>query len=131
MYRAINYIPQFYEPTSNRFVDFSNEIYTFGVGGASSLMQDVNFERGYLLGKQFHGDGLTGTLEGANFRNSYLENASFQRMNLDGADFTGADLTGVVSYGNTGNPILPAGYSFINGSIVGADVYLDGADLSG
>src|SRR5664280_426927 len=92
------------------------------VGSPASLPVSWSITVGWLVGP---GANLTG--------------ASLTSANLNGVDLSGATLTGVQSGGVTGMPsALPAGWSIINGLIVGPGAYLgdanhllSGADLSG
>ena len=55
---------------------------------------------------------------------------SLQQVNLDAADLSGARLTGIVSYGISGTPILPTGWSLFNGTLVGPGANLQSSNLA-
>jgi len=65
-----------------------------------------------------------------NFTNSDLYSADLSGFNLSGLNFSGAIFTGVSSGNVSGNPVLPSGYSIVNGYIVGPGVDLSNADLT-
>ena len=78
------------------------------------------------------GADLTGAdLSYTNAIGANLTGANLSGADLSGTDLTGADFTGVISGNITGTPTLPYNYKIINGYIVGQDVDLTGADLSG
>jgi uncharacterized protein YjbI with pentapeptide repeats len=118
----------------------------------------MNFE--YLLdcsGRDFSGKNLSGTdLSGINFTNCDLSGTNLSYCNLTNSNFTNANmyrtnlsysilsnvnltdvqfnnpnLTGVFLSTQDPNVVLPGGYKFINGYLVGPGLNLDGMDLSG
>jgi uncharacterized protein YjbI with pentapeptide repeats len=96
-----------------------------------------------LTGAQLNGLDLNGTdfdgsnLTGANLANSTLVGASFvgtvvTGANLDGVNLIGDNITGIVSGGVTGTPAgLPAGWSLLDGFLIGPGASLSGANLAG
>ena len=65
-------------------------------------------------------------LEGANLKGANLEGSE-----LNGSWLFGSDLTGVRSGGIFGNPLLPYGWTLINGYLIGPGANLQGAYLDG
>jgi uncharacterized protein YjbI with pentapeptide repeats len=96
-----------------------------------------------LPGADFSGRNLTGItfdqadLSDANLANATLTGAGFVFANITGADLTGTDLTTaaltrVKATGVAGCPAaLPADWSCTLNNLVGPDVFLEGANLSG
>jgi uncharacterized protein YjbI with pentapeptide repeats len=96
-----------------------------GVTGDPTLPVGWSLVSGYLVGP---GANLTGALlSGAN-----LTNATLTGANLSGANLSGATLTGVTSGGITGTPAaLPAGWTLVDGYLIGPGANLTGANLTG
>ena len=94
---------------------------------------------GYYIGPDsdlFFADLTGADLTGADLSYTNAIGANLTGANLSGADLsgtelTGANFTGVISGNITGTPTLSFNYKIINGYIVGQDVDLTGADLSG
>jgi len=63
--------------------------------------------------------------------NVILNNIDFKDVDLSNLNLMNCNLKGVLSGNIKGNPILPYGYRLINGYILGIDVNLTNADLSG
>ena len=114
------------------------------VGEPSALPPDYVVLAGYLIGPgvNLNNRNLSGlnlntlNLSMASFYMANLENASLRHANLseskiNAARLTGSDLTGIISGGISASlgVQLPAGYSIVNGYIVGPGVNLTHADF--
>ena len=69
-------------------------------------------------------------LTGLNLSNANLTGVDLSGSNLSGSDLSNAVLTGVISGAVTGTPTLPAGWSLVNGYLVGPGAKLANASLA-
>lgn len=105
-----------------------------GMVGAPLVSAPYQLVKGRLVGPwvDLTNADLTGEdLSGANLANAVLRYANLTGTTLTGAYLADADLTGAVSGGVVGQPALPAGWTVVNGYLVGPGTNLTGADLSG
>jgi uncharacterized protein YjbI with pentapeptide repeats len=107
------------------------------VGPGADLSND-NLTGANLSGLDLNGTDFDGSnLTGADLANSTLVGASFvgtvvTGADLDGVNLNGDNITGIVSGGVTGTPAgLPAGWSLLDGFLIGPGASLSGANLAG
>ena len=98
-----------------------------------ATLKDANLTGADLTNIDLDDASLSGaTLTDADLDNATLGAADLSAAALGGATLTGADLYAVSSGGITGTPAaLPANYSVIAGYLIGPDVGLANASLSG
>ncbi|MDA7525128.1 pentapeptide repeat-containing protein, partial [Verrucomicrobia bacterium] len=96
-------------------------------------LNGVILEEANLTGANLTGANLYGaTLAGAHLMGANLAGATLTGATLTGAKLNEAKLIGLKSGNITGNPLnLPAGYKITGGYLVGPEVDLRGADLTG
>lgn len=105
--------------------------------GPSGNLGGVSFTSGAQIGISLSGANFTNAnLAGLNLTGAYMNFAILSGARLTGTTLTGvnmsaATLNGVSSGAIIGTPLLPAGWRFINGYIVGRGADLAGANLNG
>jgi uncharacterized protein YjbI with pentapeptide repeats len=96
-------------------------------GTPNSLPDGWKLINGFLVGP---GADLTSAdLKGADLSGMDLTGVILTGAKLDGANLTGTKLAGVQSGGISGTPTLPAGWSLVNGALIGQGANLHGVSL--
>ena len=93
------------------------------VTGTPTLSAAYTMINGYIIGPNVN-------LTNATLTSQNLTNKDLSGTNLTSANLTLATLTGVISGSVTGTPTLSAGYTIINGYIIGPNVNLTNATLN-
>ncbi|MGA8724989.1 MAG: pentapeptide repeat-containing protein, partial [Acidimicrobiales bacterium] len=105
------------------------------LGTPSALPTNWTLMGGYLLGPgaDLVVANLSGLdLAGLDLAGANLSSANLNSANLDSADLSGATLAGVLAGGIVGTPsALPPNWTLIGGWLIGPDVNLSFANLSG
>ena len=96
-------------------------------------LTNANLSNATLTSADLDWANLTGAnLTGASLHGAYLLWAFLTNSVLDQADLSGTNLTGLTSGGITGSPaLLPTGFSLADGYLIGPNVNMADANLSG
>ena len=132
---------QYYQVINGFIVGPSVNLWNEDLSGLN--LTNVNLWDAQLSGTNFSNANLTnanlsfGLTQATNFTNATMSRANLRGTIMTGANFTGTSLANVkigdqIRSGNvTGTPTLPAGFVWRNGHLVGANMNLWRADLSG